>query len=113
MAKVLVASAQVSCGHPPGLLTVPATQTVLKVKGQAVLLVDDVTAVKASSGCLNAPGGVPAPCTTVGELVEPGSSSVVLTVNGKAVALDTATGTTDKAGPISVTKAGQDVLTAK
>jgi hypothetical protein len=108
MSAVVVKTGEVSCGHPPGVLSVQSSQTVLTIDGKPVLLLDDIAKVSASSGCTNPASNLPA-CKKVSVLATGGSR--VLKVNGEAVALANVTGTTDQAGSIRVSKPGQTRLT--
>jgi hypothetical protein len=107
---VVVQGGEVSCGHPPGVLTVEPSQAVLKVGGNPVLLVKDIQAVQASQGCANTPPSLPR-CSKVDPLAPPPTGSRALKVNGEPVVLESTTGTTDQKGVIKISKPGQTRLT--
>lgn len=109
MANVLTQTSTLTCAHQ-GNVTAMATQSVLKVNGQSVL----VTQVQgAIAGCIQVPPPPSnKPCTSVTSQV--GGTSTVLKVNGSPVLLDTSSGLTDGSptNTWSVQTAGQSLLNA-
>ncbi|SRR6266700_1595557 len=104
MAKVLTEKAQVTCSHQ-GTGTFIASQHLLKVDEQAVLVTDDINTATIK-GCTNDP-----PCTKLTKLTT--GQAAKLKVAGKSVLLATASGDTN-AGTwsVSVQPAGQTKLDA-
>lgn len=93
MPKVLTAASQLECAHG-GKLQVTAGQSKLKVGGDAVLLQPDILAATIS-GCTTPTNATPPtkPCMKVMGL--DGGLSQTLKVDGVAVVLETATGSTE------------------
>jgi hypothetical protein len=116
MDYVLTTAASVSCDHPPtggGAATLTATQAVLKVAGDAVLVGTLAGAPINPMNCAQQPP--PAgnkPCSSV--ITQSVGTSRVLKVNGAPVLLETSQGTTDgtPTNSWSAKEAGQTVLRA-
>ncbi|ATL67470.1 hypothetical protein [Nocardia terpenica] len=112
MAKVLVASARLSCGPVPphGPITVTATAA-LTVDGNPVLVVADFA--RAVLACGVQPPSKP--CTKL--LPFTAGVSTVLTVGGQPVVLASAVAQTDataaNGGAFTVTAPGQTILDSK
>jgi hypothetical protein len=108
MPKVLTKAAKVKCVHS-GDVKVTASTSRLMVDGDAVLVVGDLDGAQIS-GCKQPSSSSTSKCqTTISVLTPP---STLLTVDGKAVLLDTAAGATDSVPPgtFSVQAAGQSRL---
>jgi hypothetical protein len=119
MGKVLTNTSIVKCAHN-GKVKPTNTQLVLKVNGDDVLvgsLEGNIPSVPDPNSCtqqpIPAPPPINIPCTVI-VTQNSGGISKVLKVNGSAVLLDTATGTTE-GKPIntwSVKSSEQQVLQA-
>lgn len=109
MAKVLVTSSTLTCGHAP--LTV-SSSAVLKVNGSPVLVVGDFAAAKLTCTTVTSAGG---PCKQL--LAFTAGVSTVLKVGGQAVVLASAAALTDASaangGTFTVGAAGQTILDSK
>jgi hypothetical protein len=103
MARVLTTDATLVCIHR-GTLSVVPSQSALTVAGAQVLLLTDLLQATVT-GC-QAPQ---VKCVAVTGVAV--GSSLLLTVSGTAVVLDTATGTTN-AGTFQVQAPGQNTLDA-
>jgi hypothetical protein len=119
MDDVLTTAASVSCDHPlpgndaGGTATLTATQSVLKVAGQAVLVGSLVSSVVDPTNCAQKPPPPSnQPCTSI--LTQTVGASRVLKVNGSPVLLKGSAGTTNSVPPglWSAKDAGQSVLRA-
>lgn len=114
MPKVLTQGSTLTCAHK-GTIQLTAGQSVLKVDGQAVLVEGDLSGATIS-GCTTPNSSPPAPltkqCTKV--IAMSVGAAVKLKAGGKAVLLETATGTTDGISPTgnlwNVQSAGQTKL---
>jgi hypothetical protein len=121
MDYVLTEASTVSCDHPPpgasmgGAATLSATQAVLKIAGQAVLVNTLVGSAINAAGCARQPPPqTNKPCSSI--VTQTGGASTVLKVEGSPVLLKLSTGVTDGA-PVpsntwSAKDAGQTVLRA-
>jgi hypothetical protein len=107
--KPLTASAVVMCSHG-GIVKLVASQSILTIDKAAVLVAGDLEH-KPVSGCGLAPPAKA--CTATVSMLS--GRSIVDKVAGKAVLLDSATGTTDSnpPGTFSVLSAGQTTVTEK
>lgn len=99
MGKVLTNTSIVKCAHN-GKVKPTNTQSVLKVNGDDVLvgsLEGNIPSIPNPNSCtqqpIPAPPPINIPCTVI-VTQNPGGTSQVLKVNGVAVLIDTATGTT-------------------
>lgn len=93
MAKVITAGSMLNCAHQ-GTVQLTASQTLLKVDGQPLLIQGDLDGAPIS-GCtipLNPVTGTK-PCTMITSMAT--GAGLKLKVGGKAVLLETAAGTTD------------------
>jgi hypothetical protein len=112
MGKVLTSSATITCSHGGTVKPVPSQQK-LTVDGTPVLVDGDLVGATVS-GCTNVPppqGRVPCSATTSMSA----GAATKLTVGGKGVLLDSASGQTNSTpapGTFSVSDAGQTKLTA-
>jgi hypothetical protein len=91
MSTVLTTGATALCGHPTGVVTLPATASKLTVGGKAVLLEAHVSGATVVGCALAGTGN--APCGTVTSVTD--GKAVKLSVGGLPVLLDSLTGTTD------------------
>ena len=96
--KILTEDAQVFCRHETGKVGLLATQFVVTINGRKVLLTPDPM-FKPIGGCANI-GTTIKPCTLTIS-VSQGYSDLV-TINGRAICLDTLTGVTDGTPPATV-----------
>ena len=97
--KILTEDANVFCRHETGKVSMLyATQDVVTINGRKVLLTPDPM-FKPIVGCANL-GPTIKPCTLTIS-VSKGYSDFV-TINGRAICLDTLTGVTDGTPPASV-----------
>src|SRR4029450_934282 len=105
MQKVLTKAATVKCVHP-GDVEVAASTSRLTVDGEAALVAGDLDGARIS-GCKLPSSPSSGPCATTVSAIPP--PSTLLTVDGKAVLLDTTVGTTTSVPPgtFSVQAAGQ------
>lgn len=115
MPKVLTQSSILVCAHQ-GQISLTASQQLLSIAGDAVLVEGDLAGATIA-GCTTPsnPTTGTKPCLTVVAMAAGASTN--LTVGGKAVLLDTATGTTDGVTAVpsntwSVQSAGQTIVDA-
>lgn len=113
MPKVLTEASTITCAHQ-GTITFTASQQLLKINNQAVLLSSDIASGLVSN-CQVKPSQTTKPCTKVVSLIS--GSATRLSVNGTPVLLETANGLTDGVTPVpsntwSVQSAGQTKLDA-
>jgi hypothetical protein len=111
MATVLTAQAVIGCGHG-GTVTIVASQATLSAGGAAVLVAGDLTGAVITKCQTVVTAPAIKKCTSV--LAVTGGSAARLSAGDKPVLLDSVTGTTDgnPVGSLTVTAAGQTVLTA-
>jgi hypothetical protein len=110
MPKVLTAQANMQCSHG-GMITIPATQSLLTIGGNAVLVKGDEGSATVSASCGNK-GPNLKQCT---KIALTNGAATKLQVGGKAVLLQSVAGTTDStpvAGTWNATDAGQTKLDA-
>jgi hypothetical protein len=118
MSKVITVDSDARCNHAAGEassanVTLLAGQDVLKIDGALVVAQSLATAIISSASCKNKPppnSNVPCAASTA----QTAGESTVLKVNGTAVVLETATGTTGSTPPgtWAVKDAAQTVLNA-
>lgn len=112
MPKVITEGSTIKCPHQ-GTVTFTASQHLLKVDGQAVLVVDDISSGTVS-GCTNPTDRSKGSqtCTKVISMTNSAAVATKLKVGGKPVLLETAMGITDglPANAWSVQSAGQTKL---
>ncbi|WP_433634297.1 hypothetical protein [Nocardia sp. CA-120079] len=113
MAKVLVTSAQLSCGPmPPHNVLTMNSSAILTVRGVAVLLAPGYRDAQLTCAIPPEGGG---PCTKL--LAFSAGVSTVLKVGGQPVVLETAAASTDatatNGGKFTVITPGQTILDAK
>jgi hypothetical protein len=114
MPKVLTAKSTLTCLHQ-GTVQLMASQSVLKVDGQAVLVQGDLEG-KLISGCKTPVSQTTKPCMTVVAMSV--GTAMALKAGNKPVLLETAMGTTDGLTPAptnmwNVQTAGQTKLDAR
>lgn len=113
--KVLTEDSTLKCSHTGDASVTPST-TKLVVNGSKVWVKQDVEGATGFSGCTNTPppaGRVA--CTAVDPSPAVGGAATKLTVQGKAVMLDTVTGKTNSQpvkGDLTLVDAGQTKFTA-
>lgn len=111
MPKVLTQGSVLTCAHQ-GKIQVTASQSLLKIDGQAVLVQGDLEG-KTISGCSTPATPTSKPCTSVVSMTV--GAATMIKVGGKAVLLETAMGMTDGVTPAptniwQVQSAGQTKL---
>jgi hypothetical protein len=109
----LTQDALLRCDHVMGIVKITPGQNLVSIAGRAVLVAHDPVG-KAIAGCPNA--ALPArPCLTTLPVRE--GYSDFITVQGKAVCLDTLTGRTDGTPPgvvdYTVARPGQEVVSER
>jgi hypothetical protein len=95
MPTVITRASALVCAHQ-GTVVLSPTQQKLTVHGEAVLVMGDLEG-KPIAGCTVVPAPGIKPCLTVVTMLA--GASTRLTVDGKPVLLDTATGLTDGVPP--------------
>jgi hypothetical protein len=93
--KILTTGADLRCDHRNGTVKIAASQSLVTINGQPVLVESDPVG-RPISGCPNV-GATIKPCTSTLAVRE--GYSDLLTINGRRVCLDTVTGLTDGTPP--------------
>jgi hypothetical protein len=96
--KILTTGADLRCEHINGTVKIAASQSLVTINGQPVLVEPDPVG-RPISGCPNV-GATIKPCTSTLAVRE--GYSDLLTINGRRVCLDTVTGLTDGTPPGTV-----------